>query len=90
VGSNDGILYVFVSNEDCAAEIETNHSDDLAAAAEQVFSQPIRIVNADGLFQPSKKRHLEARTYPFEASFADDMISPAICCTCCPAFVNWL
>ena len=41
----DGILYVFVSNEDCAAEIETNHSDDLAAAAEQVFSQPIRIVN---------------------------------------------
>jgi len=37
----DGILYVFVSNEDCAAEIETNHSDDLAAAAEQVFSQPI-------------------------------------------------
>jgi hemin uptake protein HemP len=58
VGSNDGILYVFVSNEDCAAEIETNHSDDLAAAAEQVFSQPIRIVNADGLFQPSKKRHL--------------------------------
>ena len=41
----DGILYVFVSNEDCAAEIETNHSDDLAAAAEQVFSQPVRIVN---------------------------------------------
>jgi hypothetical protein len=41
----DGILYVFVSNEDCAAEIETKHCDDLAAAAEQVFSQPIRIVN---------------------------------------------
>jgi hypothetical protein len=30
-------------------------SDDLAAAAEQIFSQPIRIVNvADGLFQLSK------------------------------------
>jgi hypothetical protein len=41
----DGILYVLVSNEDCAAEIETHHSDDLAAAAEQVFSQPIRMVN---------------------------------------------
>ena len=41
----DGILYVFVPNEDCAAKIEANYSDDLAAAAEQVFSQPIRIVN---------------------------------------------
>ena len=40
-----GILYVFVSNEDCAAKIEANYSDDLAVAAEQVFSQPIRIVN---------------------------------------------
>ena len=40
----DGIPYVFV-NEDGAAKIEANYSDDLAAAAEQVFSQPIRIVN---------------------------------------------
>jgi len=40
-----GILYAFVSNEDCAAKIEANYSDDLAVAAEQVFSQPIRIVN---------------------------------------------
>ena len=40
----DGILYVFVPNEDCAAKIEANYSDDLAVAAEQVFSQPIRIV----------------------------------------------
>jgi len=31
----DGILYVFVPNEDCAAKIEANYSDDLAAAAEQ-------------------------------------------------------
>jgi len=42
---DDGVLYVFVPNEDCAAKIEANYSDDLAAAAEQVFSQPIRIVN---------------------------------------------
>ena len=42
---DDGILYVFVPNEDCAAKIEANYSDELAAAAEQVFSQPIRIVN---------------------------------------------
>ena len=41
----DGILYVFVPNEDGAAKIEANYSDDLAVAAEQVFSQPIRIVN---------------------------------------------
>ena len=41
----DGILYVFVPNEDCAAKIEANYSDDLAVAAEQVFSQPVRIVN---------------------------------------------
>jgi hypothetical protein len=31
------ILYVFVSNENCAAEIVANYSDDLAVAAEQVF-----------------------------------------------------
>jgi len=36
---------VFVPNEDCAAKIEAKYSDDLAAAAEQVFSQPIRMVN---------------------------------------------
>jgi hypothetical protein len=42
---DDGVLSVFVRNEDCAAKIEANYSDDLAAAAEQVFSQPIRIVN---------------------------------------------
>jgi hypothetical protein len=42
---DDGILYVFVPNEDCAAKIEAKYSDDLAAAAEQVFSQPIRMVN---------------------------------------------
>ena len=42
---DDGVLYVFVPNEDCAAKIEANYSDDLAAAAEQVCSQPIRIVN---------------------------------------------
>jgi hypothetical protein len=41
----DGILYVFVPNEDCAAKIEANYSDDLAIAADQVFSRPIRIVN---------------------------------------------
>jgi hypothetical protein len=28
----DGILYVFVPNEDCAAKIEANYSDDLAVA----------------------------------------------------------
>ena len=42
---DDGVLYVFVPNEDCAAKIEANYSDDLAAAAEQVFSQPIRSVS---------------------------------------------
>jgi hypothetical protein len=42
---DDGIVYVFVANEDCAAEIEQNHSEDLAIAAEQVFSQPIRAIN---------------------------------------------
>ena len=41
----DGVLYVFAQNEDIAAKIEANYSDDLAAAAEQVFSQPVRIVN---------------------------------------------
>jgi len=42
---DDGVLYVFVPNEDCAAKIEADYSDDLAVAAEQVFSQPIRFVN---------------------------------------------
>jgi hypothetical protein len=39
------ILYVFVPDEDRAAKIVAKYSDDLAAAAEQVLSQPIRIVN---------------------------------------------
>jgi hypothetical protein len=39
------VLYVFVSNETCAAEIEANFSDDLAVAAEQVLGKPVRIVN---------------------------------------------
>jgi hypothetical protein len=38
-------LYVFVSNENCAAEIEANFSDDLAVAAEQVLGKPVRTVN---------------------------------------------
>jgi len=42
---DDGILYVFVPNADCAAKIEADYSDDLATAAEQVFSQPIGSVN---------------------------------------------
>jgi hypothetical protein len=36
---------VFVPNKDCAAKIEANYSDDLAAAAEHVFSEPIQMVN---------------------------------------------
>jgi hypothetical protein len=57
----DGILYVFVSNEACAAEIETNHSDDLAAAAETGFqpTDPNCERVADGLFQPAKKRRVD-------------------------------
>jgi hypothetical protein len=39
------ILYVFVSNENCAAEIEANYSDELAVAAEQVLGKPVRLVN---------------------------------------------
>jgi hypothetical protein len=42
---DDGILFVFVPTEDCAAKIEANYCDDLAVAAEQVFHQPIRMVN---------------------------------------------
>jgi hypothetical protein len=42
---DNDILYVFVSNENCAAEIEANFLDDLAVAAEQVLSKPVRIVN---------------------------------------------
>jgi hypothetical protein len=39
------ILYVFVSNENCAAEMEACFSDDLAVAAEQVLGKPVRTVN---------------------------------------------
>jgi hypothetical protein len=39
------VLYVVVSNEDCAAEIKANYSDDLAVAAEQVLGKPVRSVN---------------------------------------------
>jgi hypothetical protein len=39
------ILYVFVSNESCAAEIEASFSDDLAVAAEQIFGKPVLTVN---------------------------------------------
>ena len=42
---DNDVLYVFVSNETCAAEIEANFSDDLAVAAEQVLGKPVRIVN---------------------------------------------
>jgi hypothetical protein len=45
VHMDNGILYVFVSNENCAAEMEASFSDDLAVAAEQVLGQPVRIVN---------------------------------------------
>jgi hypothetical protein len=51
---DDGILYVFVPTEDCAVKIEANYSDDLAVAAEQVFSQPTRIVNVLPTDFPSK------------------------------------
>jgi hypothetical protein len=39
------VLYVFVSNETCAAEMEASFSDDLAVAAEQVLGKPVRTVN---------------------------------------------
>jgi hypothetical protein len=42
---DDDVLYVFVSNESCAAEIEASFSDDLAVAAEQVLGKPVRTVN---------------------------------------------
>ena len=45
VDIDNDILYVFVSNENCAAEIEANFSDDLAVAAEQVRGKPVRTVN---------------------------------------------
>jgi hypothetical protein len=40
-----GILYVFVANEDCAAEIEATFSDELAVAAEQILGKPVLAVN---------------------------------------------
>jgi hypothetical protein len=39
------VLYVFVSDENCAAEIKANYSDELAVAAEQVLDKPVRLVN---------------------------------------------
>jgi hypothetical protein len=44
-GMAEDILYVFVSNEACAAEIETSHADDFALAAEHVLNKPVRCVN---------------------------------------------
>jgi len=41
---DNDILYVFVSNENCAAEIEASLLDDLAVAAEQVLNKPVRKV----------------------------------------------
>ncbi len=41
---DNDILYVFVSNESCAAEINASFSDDLAVAAEQALGKPVRTV----------------------------------------------
>jgi hypothetical protein len=45
VRMDNDILYVFVSNENCAAEMKASFSDDLAVAAEQVLGKPVRTVN---------------------------------------------
>jgi hypothetical protein len=45
VHMDNDILYVFVSNEKCAGEIEASFLDDLAGAAEQVLGKPVRTVN---------------------------------------------
>jgi hypothetical protein len=42
---DEGVLTIFVSSENCAADIEHNYSDEFAIAAEQVFRLPIRSVN---------------------------------------------
>lgn len=42
---DNDVLYVFILNENCAAEIEASFSDDLAVAAEQVLGKPVRTVN---------------------------------------------
>ncbi|MDB5565732.1 MAG: hypothetical protein JWP84_2298, partial [Tardiphaga sp.] len=44
-GMDEDVLYVFVSNESCAAEIEADHSDDFAVAAQHVLNRPVRCVN---------------------------------------------
>ena len=44
-GMDEDILYVFVSDESRAAEIESDHSDDFAVAAEHVLRRPVRRVN---------------------------------------------
>ena len=49
------VLYVFVSNENCAAEIKANYSDDLAVAAEQVLDKPVRLVNVLPMNSSSRK-----------------------------------
>ena len=40
----DGILYVFVPNEDGAAKIEANYSDDLAVAQPNRFSANLSVL----------------------------------------------
>lgn len=44
-GMDEDVLYVFVSDESCAAEIESDHSDDFAVAAQHVLNRPVRCVN---------------------------------------------
>lgn len=44
-GMDEDVLYVFVADESCAAEIESDHSDDFAVAAEHVLRRPVRCVN---------------------------------------------
>jgi hypothetical protein len=50
------ILYVFVSNENCAAEMEASFSDDLAVAAEQVLGKPVRTVNVLPMAPPIEQK----------------------------------
>jgi hypothetical protein len=50
---DEDVLYVFVATESCAAEIEADHSDDFAVAAEYILKRPVRCVN----FVPSHFSH---------------------------------
>jgi hypothetical protein len=61
---DNDILYVFVSNENCAAEIEANFSDDLAVAAEQVLGKPVRTVNVLRLDFSCQQNYWFARCNP--------------------------